>query len=322
MQIVVKPRVPIPPLVRKRIIVNNMQAVSPKRAIVKPQVIKAQQQRVAIPTVQVQPVIRPQVIVKQSNQDRIASKRIKSAQVRQRTRDPYPGSLEKLTRLRDSGKGKALVIIANGPSIKEIDLTPLKNRSNIKIMSINKPDLRIWPTNYWLFCDQSQYRAHEELWHNYNDGIIFNTTTIKNQKHNSLQIRHLSQSGFSQDLSKGFHIGRSSTYAAMQVALWMGFDEIFIFGIDMSEVTIEKPDGSKETLLHFYGENKAVKPEVRKQRFQDEAKHYTNASNILDEATRKKFYFCSSHNPWDFVNKFNHLDHKTAVDLITSRYQT
>jgi hypothetical protein len=36
----------------------------------------------------------------------------------------------------------------------------------------------------------------------------------------------------------------------------------------------------------------------------------------LPDSIRNKFYFCSSYNPWPFVNMFNKLDHKEAIDKI------
>lgn len=224
------------------------------------------------------------------------------------TRDIDQGSLAKIKQIRGTGKGKILIIVGNGPSINEVELQRLKNNNLIDTMSINKPDPRLWPTTYWTFFDISQLRRNEDLWNGYN-GVIFNSTSIKKQKLTSLQIKNLGGQGFSKDLTKGIHIGRSSVYAAMQLGLWMEYDKIFIFGCDMN------PDGI-DGKLHFYGVNPDVDPNKRRERFKNEAEFYEYAANILSDADKAKFIFCSSVNNWPFINKFMRLRHEVAVQHI------
>lgn len=119
--------------------------------------------------------------------------------------------------LKDSGRGKILAIVANGPSVAELDLAPLAGHPKIDIMSINKPVASIWPTTFWLFCDLNQLNRHQQLWEEY-DGIIINTRAIRAEKPNRIVLNKLERFGFSTDLTKGVHVGQSSTYVAMQVA--------------------------------------------------------------------------------------------------------
>lgn len=216
----------------------------------------------------------------------------------------------KLKRIKDAGKGKVLIIVGNGPSILEADLKKLKNSPKIDIMSINKPDPRLFPTDYWLFCDNSQYNRNKDLWKGYS-GIIFNTTAINNKKEKTYVVKNISGMGFSQDLLKGFHIGRSSVYTAMQVATWLNYEHIYIFGCDMTAKTV---DGKE--LVHFYGVNPDVNPKNRVGRFDHEAKHYDHAASKLPSEVRKKYTFCSSYLKYKFADKFNKMDHTKAVDYI------
>lgn len=227
------------------------------------------------------------------------------------TADVSQESINKIKAIRGIGRGKILIIIGNGPSILEADLHKLKNIPKIDIMSINKPDSRLWPTTYWTFFDVSQMRRHSELWESYT-GIIFNSASIKKQKRSSMQFKNLGTIGFSRDASKGINIGRSSVFASMQIALWMDYDKIYIFGCDMN------PSGLNGK-LHFYGDNPDVDPNIRKTRFKDEANHYTHAATVLNEDERSKFVFCSEYNHWDFIKKFGAMSHKTAVDHIIER---
>jgi hypothetical protein len=229
----------------------------------------------------------------------------KKTQVKYVTSNVSPESIAKVASLRNTGKGKVLVIVGNGPSISEAPLEKLKGHAKIDTLSINKPDARLWPTTHWAFFDGSQMRRHEDLWSSYG-GNIFNSTAIKKQKQKSMQFKHIHGKGFSRDASKGIHIGRSSVFASMQIGLWMGYEHIYIFGCDMNP---EGLDGK----LHFYGDNPDVQPSIRKNRFKDEAVHYDHAATILGPEERSLFTFCTEYNPWGFVKEFNQMSHKEAV---------
>jgi hypothetical protein len=209
----------------------------------------------------------------------------------------------KIPTLKDIGIGRILIIIAAGPSVNEVDLTPLKDHPLIDMMCINKPYKSVWPTKFWAFCDHTQYTRNEDAWNTYN-GIIINSPNVSARKTNQIIIRTRHGKGFSRDIVGGYHIGRSSTYANMQVALFMNYDKIFIFGLDMTEVNGQ---------LHHYGVNPDVNPENRKTRFQAEAENYIWAGQNLPVDVRKRYYICSAYNPWEFCQMFNKMDHKTAV---------
>jgi len=236
----------------------------------------------------------------------------KSKGVRYITPDVSGYEQEKIRNMRGRGAGKILLIIGNGPSISEAPLEMLRDHPYIDVMSINKPDDRLWPTAYWAFFDQSQLRRHNQLWDNYN-GVIFNSTSIKASKDQSIKIKNLGCFGFSKDLMRGVNIGRSSVYAAMQIGLWLDFRHIYIFGCDMCEV------GGK---THFYGVNPDAPRDTRLGRFDKEAEYYADAGDNLDEETRQRFTFCSAYNPYSFVEKFGRMDHREAVPKILEQART
>lgn len=245
------------------------------------------------------PLPRPRVIASARNGVKTVNSRDVSGEDKKRIRE-----------FKGIGEGKLLVIIGNGPSISEAPLQILLGEPNIHLMSVNKPDPRLWPTPYWVFFDRSQLARHQGLWDNY-EGTIINSTAIKDQKSNSLQIRNLSNSGFSKDLINGIHIGRSSVYAAIQVGFWMDYDHIYIFGCDMASIEV-----NGKMVTYFYGDNPDVKSDDRIERFEEEAKFYDRAARDLSENDRSRITFCSSYNKWDFVSKFNKLDHRKAVSTI------
>lgn len=214
--------------------------------------------------------------------------------------------LERIRNIRGIGRGRILVIIGNGPSLIEIEPEELRENQLIDTMSVNKPDGRVWPTKFWAYFDPSQLRRHSALIDGYN-GTIFNSTSLRKARPNTIQLKNLGKKDFSRDLLQGFNIGRSSVYAAMQIGLWLDYDHIYILGCDMLEINGK---------LHFYGVNPDVKPEERKRRFEAEASYYENAAEVLPEQERKRFTFCSSYNPYPFVDKFGRLDHRTAIKSI------
>jgi hypothetical protein len=225
------------------------------------------------------------------------------------TPNASPADVERVRNLRGAGAQRLLVILGNGPSLMEIDPIPLKAESNIDLLSINKPDGRVWPTRYWAFFDQSQLIRHRDLWYNY-DGYLFNSTSIQQRRPGTIQFKNIHDMGFSLDLMAGVYIGRSSVYAAMQIGLWMGYEHIYIVGCDMCEV-----DGK----LHFYGRNPDVDPAVRRGRFDQEASYYEDAAQRLPEEVRRRFTFCSAYNSYPFVEKYGRLDHKIAVAEIVAK---
>jgi hypothetical protein len=303
-------------LVRKRAIVRVPPTIKVVVRNIKPKVVKLEQVKQArIRSKSAQPQPQPPPALPQRippsgvvvNKNHRGARRSGRSSVRYITRGVSPESKAKITAIRNDGKGKVLIIIGNGPSISEAPLGKLRNKPQIDSLSVNQPDEPLWPTTHWSFFDGSQMRRHEALWTNYG-GNIFNSTAIKKQKQKSMQFKNLGGHGFSRDMTQGLHIGRSTVYASMQIALWMGYEHTYIFGCDMN------PDGL-DGKLHFYGVNPDVDPENRANRFQKEAEHYNTAAKTLSPEERAKFTFCTEYNPWPFVKEFNQMSHKN-IDAI------
>lgn len=195
--------------------------------------------------------------------------------------------------------------MGNGPSLTELDPSPLRELTKVDVLSVNRPDDRVWPTAYWAFCDVSQYKRHADLIREYR-GTLINSTSVPPCGRRQVRIKNLSNKGFSLDLGRGYHIGRSTVYANMQTAVWMGYERIYVLGCDMN------PDGLNGKLW-YYGVNPDVKPGARGPRFKDEAEHYQHAAGVLPHSVRAKFWFCSAYNQWPFVGLYNRLDHRLAV---------
>lgn len=218
---------------------------------------------------------------------------------------------QRINNLLNSASGRILIMVACGPSVNEVDFSPLFDKDKIDFMIINKPLDKIPKHKYWCFCDDSQYKRNIEYYNSYN-GSIMTSVGVKAGKSNHIKINAFKGVGWSNNLAEGMYIGRSSTYSFMQMATWMNYDKVFIFGCDMSAVNGQ---------LHHYGVNPDVQPDIRASRFQFEAKSYAHAGEKLSKEVRNKFYFCSSYNKFGFIEKFNRLDHLKAVEYILSILQ-
>jgi hypothetical protein len=159
-----------------------------------------------------------------------------------------------------------------------------------------------------MFCDASQVHRNRDAWESFR-GVIFNSTGVREQRDNSIQMRSLSGKGFSRDLVAGIFVGRSSTYAALQVALWLDYDRIYLFGVDMCGITVKG-----KLRLHYYGINPDVQAADRIKRFDAEAVHYEHAAGSLSPELRNRYFFCSDLLRYPFADKFRRLSQSDAID--------
>ena len=262
----------------------------------------------------VRPAGSPKILVSPKPQARIVTpsrQHISAAENQRRLASrPRETSIEAykegILRLKGVGQGRILVILACGPSVNEIPIEKLKDNPKIDIMCINKPNPKVWPSKYWAFCDQTQYNNNLSYWEGYT-GTIINASSVRARHQRQVLIKNIAGVGFSKDLMKGFYIGRSTTYASMQTALWMDYPKVFIFGIDMAAV-----NGA----LHYYGQNPDVANTSRIERFKQEAESYNHAGKTLNSEERNRFYFCSNYNNFEFINSFQRVDHTKAIDIV------
>jgi uncharacterized protein YjiS (DUF1127 family) len=311
---------PQPPVVRSRhAIIQNPRARSIPAPTPSPPTIQQRQQPVIKPVPRNRPITitpheqranRPQPVGYVGRQPRIVSQHRAISLVENRRSRAQLENLEQhhqaIMRLKDIGIGRILIILANGPSINEVPVEQLNNISNIDLMCVNKPNQKVWPTKYWSFCDQSQYTRNQAAWDTYT-GTLLNATAVRTRHRHQVLIKNVSGTGFSKDLIKGYYIGRSTTFASMQIALWMNYDKVYIFGCDMAAVNGQ---------LHFYGQNPDVNNAHRVERFKQEAESFTYAAQNLSGDERQKFVFCSNYNTFPFVDSFQRMDHLNAVQLI------
>ncbi len=143
---------------------------------------------------------------------------------------------EKLKAFKDIHKGKRCFIVANGPSLKQTDLSLLKNEITLGMNRIylSSEQNGFTPTyivvhdiGVQLLQFRDDYEALElPKFFNWNTRHLFKS------KENLTYIRSSYRPHFSTDLSKSSWAGHSVTYICIQLAFHMGFDEVYLVGKD------------------------------------------------------------------------------------------
>lgn len=139
--------------------------------------------------------------------------------------------------MKELHAGKRLFVISSGPSLNDLDLTPLKSRI---VMGLNR-SFMIWPNSYYHCV--FDHRLFDE----YEDELKKTRFLITlDDRPWGIPLNLLGSEGFSWDLEEGVYSGYTISYFALQVAIYLGFKEIFYLGLDL---------GHRERETHFFGKD-------------------------------------------------------------------
>ena len=122
-------------------------------------------------------------------------------------------------------EGKRLFILASGPSLGSLDLSPLQRRL---VMGLNRSFLQYPCTHYNCTMDQRLFELYPEELRKTRQ--LF---TLEGRPW-GIPLTLLGAEGFSADLATGIYSGYTIAYFAMQVAAYMGFAEIVYLGLDLA----------------------------------------------------------------------------------------
>ncbi len=140
--------------------------------------------------------------------------------------------------VRNIHAGGRVFITASGPSLLEFEPELLKGE---QIIAINETLRRFPWAQYSVALDHGPYE--EALVH---DSILFTMKTktyLPNVIHLGRDNKRNSQN-FTFDLTGGIFCGGTSTFVGLEAAVWMGFKDIYLCGLDLCR-SINK--------THFYG---------------------------------------------------------------------
>lgn len=146
-------------------------------------------------------------------------------------------SRAKLLKYKDIHKGKRCFLIANGPSLANMNLSCLKNEVTIGMNRIYLiyEKLGFVPTYHFVINDLVLEQFADDLsnvqsikFYNWSKRNLFSD----NDKINFVRLNLGFNDKFSTDPSKGMWSGGTVTYAALQMIYYMGFSEVNIIGLD------------------------------------------------------------------------------------------
>lgn len=132
--------------------------------------------------------------------------------------------MERADMFKGVHEGKRLFILASGPSLQTLDLSPLHRRL---VMGLNRSALLFPETQYHCTMDQRLFDEHPEM--------LRHTRYLFSLEGRPFGIclPLLGAEGFSFDLMQGIYSGYTVAYFALQLAVYMGFKEIFYLGLDL-----------------------------------------------------------------------------------------
>lgn len=134
-------------------------------------------------------------------------------------------------------KGESCFIIGNGPSLRQMDLSPLRHCITFGLNKIYLLfDKLGFETTYLVAANPYvvQQAAREFSSLSVPQFIAMWGRQFIQKRDNVVFLRENNQSLFMQDITKGVCIDCTVTYMAMQIAYYMGFETVILIGVDHS----------------------------------------------------------------------------------------
>ena len=154
-----------------------------------------------------------------------------------------------ISKLKDKFKGQRAFIVGNGPSLNKIDLTKLKDEYTFGVNSIFLKE-EVFKPYFYVVEDHNVARDNSEKIHDFkvnykffprnykhiikkdSNTLFFNMNTGYYQKYSS----NYCIPRFSADASSKIYCGQSVTIMCLQLAFYMGFESVYLLGMDFSYV--------------------------------------------------------------------------------------
>lgn len=165
-------------------------------------------------------------------------------------------SLRILNALKDKYKGQRCFVLGNGPSLSKEDVEKLKGEITFASNRIYKMfEVTDWRPTYFCLSDEAVAQPEDckelsKLNCDFKFYLSEGYYAVKKIKGNSCYIhswwqrKYLYNPDFSLNLKKGIYSIATVTYVMLQIAVWMGFSEIYLLGCDNSYHVERKEDGT------------------------------------------------------------------------------
>lgn len=198
-------------------------------------------------------------------------------------------SHKELRQFKNIHKGKRCFLIGNGPSLTYDDLEVLRTHGEITF-GVNRIYLSFektkWRPDYYVAVDSIVIEQDAQIikkynfsaafiGDNYSEDLIFD----KNNFHYfSRMPNYFENDSFSLDIEKYIFGGNTVIYDAMQIAVYMGFREIIILGVDMTQT------GQGESIPHFYEiSNQEKERQLTKGNIENPLKAFSIAKEVAEK---------------------------------------
>lgn len=145
--------------------------------------------------------------------------------------------MSRLEHLRDRHRGARCVVVANGPSLNQMDLSFLRNEIAIGMNKIHLGFKRFnFHPRYYVAVNEKVLRQSTEEIRRMRCvkflGSHAVSAGIKEDALTYIVQTDPPPARFSRNLARGMHEGWTVTYAALQVAYHLGFHEVVLIGLD------------------------------------------------------------------------------------------
>lgn len=170
---------------------------------------------------------------------------------------------KRITKLRMMKNGKRCFIIGNGPSLRIEDLEKIRDEDSFAVNSIYKIfDKTSWRPKYYVSQDKEVVERVkgdiDKILENC-DQAFLNSSVLANFDKKKLcdklhfifintrdrdELSNGKNPLFSEDVTEQIFEGNTVTYACIQLAVYMGYSEIYILGVDHSYNITLNADGT------------------------------------------------------------------------------
>ncbi|MEJ5200830.1 MAG: 6-hydroxymethylpterin diphosphokinase MptE-like protein [Anaerolineales bacterium] len=155
-------------------------------------------------------------------------------------------SIRRLAVLKDSRKGERCFIIGNGPSLKHTDLSKLRDEYTIGMNRIFLlfPELG-FTTNYFVSINDLVIEQSANDIQNLSMPVFVSWRArrwLKPQENLYFLYTTYTGPGFGRDVRKRLWEGATVTYVALQLAFYLGFEQVILIGVDHNFVTQGRPN--------------------------------------------------------------------------------
>lgn len=148
----------------------------------------------------------------------------------------WSGESEHIASLKNKYKGEPMLVVGNGPSLNQ---TPLEEFLDIPAIGMNKIDLLYtrskWRPSIVMCVNNMVVKQNLDAFQKNSVPVYLAWKARWFVKNRAKHIHYFdlhSDEEFQTDATKGFGSGVTVTYAALQMAYYMGADPVIVVGVD------------------------------------------------------------------------------------------